>query len=196
MAVATQKILDRKDTAPPVPLMAESLNRRFQAGQAAAFDELVERHQEQVLRLASRLLGWRAEAQDVAQEVFLAALNNHQNFRGQSNLETWLTRITINKCRDYNRKHWLRLKLRQMPESAPPPPPGRELERSEQAAAVRQAVQKLPQKYREVLMLRYLQGLEINELTVMLGLSRRVVDLRLSRGRALLRKELKDHKII
>ena len=63
----------------------------------AAFEELVAAHREHINRLVYRLLGWSHDAEDVTQEVFLAALKNLNRFRGQSSLSSWLTRIAISE---------------------------------------------------------------------------------------------------
>src|SRR5258706_13850898 len=90
---------------------ADSLADRFACGDPAAFDEVVHRDQETVARLAHRLLGWSPEVEDVVQEVFLAALKNATRFRRGSSLTTWLTTITLNKCRSQRRGFLVRLRL-------------------------------------------------------------------------------------
>ncbi|MCZ6683421.1 MAG: sigma factor, partial [Planctomycetota bacterium] len=65
----------------------------------AALDTLVRAHREPVARLAGRLLGWSPDVEEVVQEVFVSALTAMGGFRGRSSIETWLSRITINKCR-------------------------------------------------------------------------------------------------
>jgi len=60
-------------------------------------EELVTRHGRQVARTVHRLLGWSDGADDVVQEVFLAAFKKLESFRGESEISTWLTRIAINK---------------------------------------------------------------------------------------------------
>lgn len=96
---------------------------RAAQGDSAAFEDIVRTHQEPLSRLAYRLLGWSPEADDVVQEVFLAALKNLGKFRGQCTLTTWLTSITINKCRSQLRKQWVRQAfLRKASERSDEPP--------------------------------------------------------------------------
>lgn len=73
-------------------------------GDREAFRVLVERHQSEVFYLALGLLRDRDDAQDVAQEVFIKAYRSLARFRGESRLGTWLYRLTLNACRDHQRK--------------------------------------------------------------------------------------------
>jgi len=76
----------------------------FRGGNAGAFDLLVTRHQGRVFRLAFRLLGEREAALDAAQEAFVKAWKALPRFKGDARFSTWLTRITINQCRNELRK--------------------------------------------------------------------------------------------
>ncbi|MHB1036502.1 MAG: RNA polymerase sigma factor [Pirellulales bacterium] len=159
----------------------------FVAGDTAAFDRIVALHQVRVARLAYRLLGWPDEVDDVVQEVFLAAFKGLRKFRGQSKLSTWLTTIAINKCRSHGRKRLLRLnfltRLLAAGENKPAALPERPLMDREKLGRVRQAVQTLPARYREVVVLRYLEEMSIGEISEVLALSRNAVEVRLTRGR-------------
>lgn len=76
----------------------------FRAGDAGAFDLLVKRHERRVYRLAYRLLGDSDAALDAAQEAFVKAWRALPRFEGKARFTTWLTRITINQCRNELRK--------------------------------------------------------------------------------------------
>lgn len=89
----------------------QQLVERFIRGDESAFDEIVTAYQGRVAGLAYRLLGWPGDVEDVVQEVFLAVFKNLGKFRGDCGLETWLTTITVNKCRSWRRKHLLKRKL-------------------------------------------------------------------------------------
>lgn len=100
------------------------------------------------------LLGDRHLAQDIVQETFIRAYKKMDSFRGerQGSEKAWLTRIAVNLCRDERRKKWFRFEDRTIPVemmtlSAP--------EASEEAQQLYAAVQTLPQKYREVILLRF-----------------------------------------
>ena len=159
----------------------------------AAFDRLVESRQDRVARLASRLLGWPADVDDVVQEVFLAAWKGLPRFRGQSELGTWLMRITVNKCRSHRRKEMLRLRWlwsRQQEDAAASEPADRAALDRETQAEIRRGVRRLPARYCEVVVLRYLEEMPVEKIGQVLGLTRNTVEVRLHRARERLKKEL------
>ncbi len=80
------------------------LLERAREGDRDAFRQLVERHQNDVFYLALGLLQHREDAQDVVQDVFIKAYKSLSRFRGDSGLATWLYRVTLNACRDHQRK--------------------------------------------------------------------------------------------
>lgn len=171
------------------------LVERLRRGEEGALEELIAEHAPWVTATARRLLGWSDGADDVTQEVFLAAFCKLASFRGQATLRTWLTTVTVNQCRRYQRKHRSYLRLRRQAaerrtelQSDGPDTPQR---RREQAAAVRQAVAALPAKYREVLVLHYLQGLDVAQVAAVLGINRKAVHVRLSRARKRLEDKLR-----
>lgn len=157
-----------------------------------AFDELVAEQQERVARLCYRLLGWRADVDDVVQDVFLAALRALPKFRGESSVSTWITRIAVNTCRSHGRKRRLRIfaSLRESNE----PPAGQSAEHElldrERFQRVRAAVRRLPAKYREAVVLRYLEELSVSEVAQALGLGKNAVEVRLNRARKWLKEDL------
>ncbi|MGE5296516.1 MAG: RNA polymerase sigma factor [Solirubrobacterales bacterium] len=169
---------------------------RFRQGDDSAFDRIVERHGAEVAALANRLLGWPGDVDDVVQEVFIAAFLGIRKFRGDCSLRTWLFTITVNKCRSWRfrlRRPSSLARLGYIEAIAG-------LDRSsdktamdqETFARVRRAVQRLPQKYREVIVLKYLQGLETNEACGLLGVTVNAMQVRLNRARARLKEQLGD----
>ena len=174
------------DTVATAQAADNLLAARCVRGDTAAFDELVRLHRERVAGLAFRLLGWRHDIEDVVQDVFVIALENLPKFRGESRLRTWLFRITANRCRRALRRPRL---LRGIVNSPPVASEGERLDR-ETAAQVRAAVAALPVRDREVVVLRYLEDLPIEEIGQLLGLSRNAVDVRLNRARRRLRPAL------
>jgi RNA polymerase sigma-70 factor (ECF subfamily) len=172
----------------------ETLVDRFLAGDRSAFAAMVDRHQAAMLRLAYRLLGWSDEAQEVVQEVFLSALKSMGRFDRRAGLATWLTVITVNKCRTHRRKRWLRLRLARtvtqqiVPVESKATDPGE----VELAARVREAVARLPMADREVIVLRYLEEMPIERVASVLNLSSNAVHARLHRARRRLEPLLKS----
>ena len=142
-----------------------ALVERFRRGDDSAFEEIVEQHAAEVAALANRLLGWPGDVDDVVQEVFVAAFLGLKKFRGECSLRTWLFTITVNKCRSHRFRRLRRLRSVAIDEAAALESRDRSGEKvaldQETLAKVRRAIQVLPQKYREVVVLRYLQGLEV-----------------------------------
>jgi len=167
----------------------ECLVKQFNEGDGSAFDKLIEKYVKDVSGLASRLLGWDSEVEDVVQDVFLAAFMGLKKFRFKCSVKTWLFGITANKCRSYKYRRAIRRRLllkAQAIKAATEKKQGREEEHEQ----VRQAVRRLPVKYREAVVLRYLGGLSTKEITEVLGISENAFHTRLSRAREKLEKEL------
>jgi RNA polymerase sigma-70 factor (ECF subfamily) len=179
-----------------------SLIAQAAAGNHAAFDQLVTVHQDRIARLVHRLLGWTSDVDDVVQDVFVDALRNLRRFGGRSSILTWLTRLTINRCRTHQRQRWLRHFLPlTVGEGRGGRPPGATGSASADPAdpiithetihQVHAAIRQLPHRDREIVVLRYLEELSIEEITKALNLSRSAVDVRLTRARQRLEKILK-----
>ncbi|MCP4251332.1 MAG: RNA polymerase sigma factor [bacterium] len=177
----------------------DDLRSRIAAGDRAALERLIEQHRPRVTGLAYRLLGWPDEVEDVVQDVFVSALTNLGRFRGDCALSTWLTTITVNACRSRRRRlrswatRWLGLGDTDATVGSAPPGSGGSgptITKIETFDHVRQAVQALPVKYREVVVLRYLEQMPVPEIGRVLGLTRDTVETRLSRARRRLRDRL------
>lgn len=187
---ASEGTSDRECSVDAVPATRPELD------DATAFDELVAVHFHDVNRLVNRLLGWSDGADDIVQEVFLSVLKNIGKFRGDSSISTWLTRITVNKCRSHRRR--LRVRLRLLAGAAErvrrthQEKTDTALTDGERFSRVRRAVQALPVRYREVVVLRYLEETPTDEVAEVLGVSRSAVDVRLHRAREKLKDMLAD----
>ena len=90
--------------SPPVKLGDEQLVALAQKGDQAAFEELVQRHQQKAYRIAFDFARDREEAKDLSQEAFLRAYTHLSNFDGRSGFYTWFYRILVNICLDYKRR--------------------------------------------------------------------------------------------
>ena len=153
---------------PPVSVTAADPDRelmeRFQAGERAAFDQLVRRHQKQIWRLVWRYVKRDADAADVTQQAFVRAFKGMAAFRGTSSVRSWLYRIAINCALS-----WLRDHKRELPSEmddtalsdAPPAPT--QLIATQDNAALRAAIEKLPPKQKLVLELRVFDDLSFKE---------------------------------
>ena len=146
---------------------------------------LVEEHQLALLRLCFAYLHDRALAEDAVQETFLKAFRGFSQFRGDSSEKTWLTKIAVNTCRDFQRGGWFRHTDRSvtpemLPVAADTRPDAEDYDLS-------LAVMKLPRKLREVILLYYYQDLGTEEIAEILGIVQSSVSSRLKRGREKLR---------
>jgi RNA polymerase sigma-70 factor (ECF subfamily) len=172
-----------------------TLVARARQGDEAAFEQLVRRHQRYVLSVAYRVLGDYAEAEDMTQEAFVRAWRGLSGFRGQAQFKTWLYRIVHNLC--LNRLPGLQRELLQaepleevLPSSAPSVPS--RFEAQERMAFLHAELDRLPEKYRLVLTLRYLQHLSYDEISTILGVPIGTVKTHIHRARRMLTERLRQ----
>jgi RNA polymerase sigma factor (sigma-70 family) len=174
----------------------DDLAHRFAHGDPMAFDQLVVAYHGRVTRLAQRLLGWPQDVEDITQEVFLSVLASQSKFRRQSSLWTWLTAITLNKCRSHRRNLLTRFNfLRRLASASASTAPSSDIPtvQDETAAHVRNAVATLPARDREVIILHYLEQRSTDEIATLLHLKHNAVEVRLHRARNRLKSLLGDH---
>lgn len=146
------------------PESDEALVRRFRQGDKRAFEAFVLRYQDRVFRLACVYLYASEDAADAAQEVFLRAYKGLTGFRFGAQPFTWLFRVVKNVCHEYNRKRARDRKQVEMWDVSDPWPANpspQEIE--ERAGRVREMVESLPKRQRDVVVLRIFEGLSINE---------------------------------
>jgi RNA polymerase sigma-70 factor (ECF subfamily) len=168
---------------------------RARQGDEAAFEQLVLRHQRYVFNLAYRVLGDYAEAEDVTQEAFVRVWRGLSGFRGQARFTTWLYRIVHNLC--LNRLPGLRRELLQTEPleevlANPDPSPADLFDVRERLAFLHAQLDRLPEKYRLVLTLRYLQHLSYAEVAAALDVPMGTVKTHIHRARRLLRERLRQ----
>lgn len=166
---------------------------RLRAGHPRAFEELVTMYQHRVFGVALRMLGNRAEAEEMAQETFLRAHRSLGEFRGEARLGTWLyaiaSRLCLNRLASGPRRH------ERSDEAALLQAPGEAdavgaLEQGELEAALHQAIAALPEDRRIVVVLRDLEGLSYEEIGEVLGVPLNTVRSRLHRARLDLKSKL------
>lgn len=174
------------------------LASKAQAGDAQAFGALVGRHQTRVYRIAYRMLGNSADAEDVAQDVWLQVWVSLATFTGSAAFSTWLSRVAVNAALDQGRRtsrERARVgRLSRQPEVAAgsvTPSSQDFVEHAEQVGVVRAAVSGLEPDLRSVLVLRQFEGLSYGEIGEVLGLSEPTVRGRLARARRALATELR-----
>jgi RNA polymerase sigma-70 factor (ECF subfamily) len=171
----------------------EELLPRVAMGDPAAVRALVARKLPRLLSLAYRMLADAAEAEDVAQEAFVRAWKQAPNWApGGAKFDTWLHRVTLNLCYDRLRRR------REIATDEPPevvdegPAPDRGLEASDTGRQVASALQALPERQREAIVLCHYQELGNIEAAVLMGVSVEALESLLSRGRRALRVALAD----
>jgi RNA polymerase sigma-70 factor (ECF subfamily) len=161
---------------------------RFQRGDPAAFQEIVEGTADRLVRLCSRILGNLEDGEDAAQEAYLKAYRAllQGQFDGRSSLRTWLYRVATNTALDQLRNRKAR------PEAAEGGPLIASPELAEQRLALAELagwLGGLPEEQRVALVLSAVEGLSSAEIGAILGCSEGAVEQRLVRARAALRKK-------
>jgi len=193
-AVTPKPDLDRNEA---------ELIRRICSGEKELFYELVRPYERAVFATAMSILGNQADAEEASQEAVLKALSHLSSFRSEARFSTWLTTIAINEARLKLRKD-----RRHLYESVDEPNsneegdyfpkdfadwreiPSESLRRKELRDALKRAMAALPEKYREVLVLRDIQQMSIEETAQSLGISTANVKTRLLRARLQMRDAL------
>jgi RNA polymerase sigma-70 factor, ECF subfamily len=159
----------------PPEVSDDTLVRRAQRGNMAAFEELVARHRDKIYARAFSMMRNEDEALDLSQEAWVKGWQRLKQFQGESSFVTWMTRIVINLCLDQLRKHkrqraesiqQLEEELggveRQMPTTTINPTEG--LERRELRKRIDEALAKLSHEHRTVLILHEFEDLEYKEI--------------------------------
>lgn len=185
-------------------LLDEVLVKRAQDGDRNSLSELMVRYERKTYNLAYRLMGNHADASDAAQEALVRVCLRLQNFRGDSAFSTWLFRVVTNTCLDELRRRGrlrhaslddgLPVEEGAVPRQSPDETEGpvEYAERQEIQAAVKRAINRLPDEYRVVVVMRDLQGLSYHEIATILGTTLGTIKSRLHRARQALRAIIKS----
>jgi len=180
----------------------QALIERIRGGDSNAFYDLVRPHERAIYITAYSILQEPSEAEDVAQETVLKAFRNLHQFRGDARFGTWLITIAMNEARMRLRSRQ-RARFESLDAAAPDDPdyvplqlrdwreiPSQALERQELRVALARALASLDEKYREVLVLRDVQLLNVAETAEILGITPGNVKVRLLRARLQMRDRL------
>ena len=182
-------------------LIRERINQVLK-GDHNAFGEIVEIYKDKVFQICFRMLGNRQEAEDLAQEAFVRAYVNIRSFNITMKFSTWLYRIATNLCIDRLRKkkpdyyldaevagtEGLNMYSQIASDMAKPE---EEVESLELQETIQVEIMKLPEKYRSVIVLKYIEELSLKEISEILDLPVGTVKTRIHRGREALRKQLR-----
>lgn len=183
----------------------EALLARAQAGEMPAFEALVERHQDKVYAVALRMTRSEADAAEISQDTFLSAYQHLEDFRGEAAFGSWVHRIAANNA-------LMRLRHRKVVQAAEDElkapefnergtlmdPPHPEWSRNgeekvldaELGEAIRQGTDALPDGYREVFLLKDVDGLSYEQIAELTGASVPAIKSRLHRARLALREAI------
>lgn len=168
-----------------------SLLRAIAAGNRAAFDRLSRRHLDRVYAVALRVTGSRADAEDVAQEVFLRLWQRPHAWRpGQAQFATWLHRVVVNRCLDLKRRpRGVALDAVAEPEDTRPDAEVNLVAAARQKA-LNAAVAELPERQRAAIALTYAAGMKNTEAATALDISVKALEALLVRAKRELREAL------
>lgn len=185
----------------------DELIRAAQKGERAAFDALVRRYDQSVLRLALHMLGNEQDAQDVHQEAFIKAYRHLGNFRFECSFYTWLYRIVTNLCLDQLRRRKSRREdpatvidssgeemdlMANISDERAMANPGRELDRKLMGEQIAAALDKLTPRERTVFELKHYQGLKLRTIGEMLSTTEETAKNTLFRATRKLRASLAE----
>jgi len=187
--------------------LERSLLRRLRERDEKAFRELLEAHRDRVYNISFRMLGNRAEAEDLAQDIFIKVFKTIDSFREESKFSTWLYRVAVNECK--NRIKYLarrhdrdRDELDETTTSTGangqiggplPSAPDHALQGAQMEKLIQEAIAHLDEDQRTVVVLRDIEDLSIEEIVEITGLPDGTVKSRLHRARLVLRKRLQRH---
>lgn len=180
----------------PIPEVNDDLElvERHRRGDPAAFEEIFTCYQSMVFNLSLRLSGSREEAADLSQEIFLRIYRHVGRFKGRSSLKTWIYRVAVNCCRS-------RLSKKKLPTVPladeannlmreirdPRSGPERRAIVQDETRQLAEALAVLPSPFREAVVLRDIEELSYEEISVVLGVRLGTVRSRIARGRDRLR---------
>jgi RNA polymerase sigma-70 factor (ECF subfamily) len=174
-------------------------------GDREAFEEIVKKYQGPAFNIALRMLSDREEARDLTQEVFIKIYRSIGSFRSESRFSRWFYTILLNTCRSrlkhLKRRGFFRSEPLDNPgtdqDERPPrqwaddsPDSSRLLEKKEMAEIVQEKIKLVPEEFRQVLILRDIQGFSYEEISELLGIADGTVKSRLHRGRMALKSFL------
>jgi RNA polymerase sigma-70 factor (ECF subfamily) len=177
------------------------LAKLARGGDRGAFEELVQLYKDKIYHLAYRMLGNRQEAEDAVQETFLRVYLNLDRYDEMQKFSTWIFRIGTNLCIDRLRKKKPNYSLdAELPEgeggdwhamlASEEASPEDQVIVSETQQHIRESIEAMPDKYKSVVVLRYLQDLSLQEIGDVLDMPVTTIKTRLHRGREFLRQQL------
>ncbi len=190
----------KKSDNKPKRVSDEELIARFQQGDQQAFDILVHRYKDQLLNFVYRFVGNRNDAEDIVQETFLRVYKNKHYYKEIAKFSTWIYTIAGNLAKTELRKRKRRKlfsvsnfmneeKDYDIPDTERNPE--LEVDGTIKDDIIQKAIEKLPPKFKEVILLRDVQGFSYEEISQILNIPLGTVKSRVNRGRLKLQEDLK-----
>ena len=172
----------------------ETLITNVLSGDKPAFEQLMRRYNQRLFRIGMSMLASEADVEDAMQTAYINAWLHLTQFRRDSSFGTWLTRIMLNQCLEQKRKTQLiRTSIIQSDNTMNTRTPGSELVNKELSSLLENAIQRLPEKYRLVFVMREVEDLSVRETSEVLDIGASNVKTRLNRAKAMLRDELQGY---
>lgn len=180
-----------------------NLVKLAKSGDGKAYDELTVLYRDAVFSIIYRMVHNQQEAEDLTQEAFIKAYNSINSFNEEYAFSTWLFKIATNNCIDFFRKRKLKTysmdqKIKYKDEefqqeyASSDPTAEKEMLASEKSNMIRQAIERLPEKYRTAIVLRHHEEKSYEEIAAILDLPLGTVKARIFRAREMLKRNLKN----
>lgn len=175
------------------------LVERSQAGDQAAFEELIRRHADRLYAVLLRFLGDPDDAAEASQEAFLRAWRSVGRFQGRSQFFTWLCRIGLNEAKRLGAKRAARTRVTSIEDEAVPEAPDwseaphSRLDQGELREVLERAVRGLPLEYRAPVILRDVEGLTTKQAAAIMGIREAAFKSRLHRARLAVRRAVDEY---
>ena len=172
---------------------------RFKTGDRATFEEIVLKYQNRIYNLCRHMLRSAHDAEDAAQDTFIKAFQNLDNFKPKASFYTWLYRIAVNTCIDYKKRPFLESIFNisdegeefALEQASCEPSPEELYESRQLKLTLHKSLGKLSIKLKTVILLREIEGLSYEEIAAILDVSIGTVKSRISRGREELKELMK-----
>lgn len=154
------------------------------------FEVVYEKYSNMLYRIALSELQSSHDASDAVQDVFVKYINASPRFHDENHERAWFIRVTVNRCRDMLRHSSLRnhISLEEIAELLP----YEDKSMLETCERTMESLSNIPEKYRAVLVLHYLEGFSVEEIADMMKLSKSAVKMRLMRGRESIKDRMED----
>ena len=170
------------------------LARAARSGDRRAYEALITRHKAALYRLVRRYVGDADDAYDVVQEAFIAAWLGLRRFDPDQSFTAWMRTIALNKCRDHERRRAVRQRVLALFASEPQHADVASVHplasSTERLQHLDEAMARLPQRYKEPLLLTVVSGLTQHEAAKALGLTTKAVEMRIRRAKRMLAERL------